>query len=133
MIDSGAAALVVTYGILPSSIRAEINSVAPSAIGANGSPFDVVGRVNIPILMDTFSTNHSFIVVHKLTVDSFLAKHGTVIDCVKNSLSLTSGSTYLLPYETKKHKIVVVVSVSETYRSPQGQKCLFQAQSNIRA
>ena len=72
LIDSGAAVSVVAYGVLPSSVRAEINSAAPSAIGANGSPLDVVGRVNIPILLDTFSTNQSFIVVHKLTVDCLL-------------------------------------------------------------
>ena len=121
LIDSGAAVSVVTYGVLPSSIRAEISNVAPIAIGANGSPLDVVGRVNIEITMDTFCTNHSFIVVQKLTVDcllgmDFLAKHGAVIDCVKNSLSLTSGSAYLQLHETKKpvSDIVAVVSVSET-------------------
>eukprot|EP00731_Ephydatia_muelleri_P017894 Em0010g992a len=121
LIDSGAAVSVVTYGVLPSSIRAKISNVAPIAIGANGSPLDVVGRVNIEITMDTFCTNHSFIVVQKLTVDcllgmDFLAKHGAVIDCVKNSLSLTSGSAYLQLHETKKpvSDIVAVVSVSET-------------------
>ena len=57
--------------------------------------------------------------VHKLTVDcllgmDILAKRGAVIDCVKNSLSLTSGSIYLQLYKTKKPEIVAVVSVSET-------------------
>ena len=132
LIDSGAAVSVVAYGVLPSSVRAEINSAAPSAIGANGSPLDVVGRVNIPILLDTFSTNQSFIVVHKLTVDcllgmDFLAKHGAVIDCVKNSLSLTSGSTYLQLYETIKPEIVAVVSVSETVQIPARSKVLVAA------
>ena len=94
--------------------RAEISNVAPIAIGAHGSPLDVVGRVNIQISLDTFCTNHSFIVVHKLTVDCLLAKHGAVIDCVKNSLSLTSGSAYLQLRETKMPEIVTVVSVSET-------------------
>ena len=36
-----------------------------------------------------------------------------VIDCVKNSLSLTLGSAYLQPHETKKPEIVAAVSVSE--------------------
>ena len=44
LIDSGAAVSVVTYGVLPSSIRAEIKQ---HAIGANGCPLDVVGHVNI--------------------------------------------------------------------------------------
>ena len=77
--------------------------------------------MNIPILLDMFSTNHSFIVVHKLTVDcllgmDFLSKHRAVIDCVKNSLSLTLGSTYmyLQLYKTKKPEIVAIVSVLET-------------------
>ena len=35
------------------------------------SLLDVVGRVNIEITLDTFCTNHSFIVVQKLTVDCF--------------------------------------------------------------
>ena len=47
-----------------------------------------------------------------------MAKHGAVIDCVKNSFSLTSGSTYLQLYETLKPEIVAVVSVSETVQIP---------------
>ena len=64
LIDSGAA--------VPSRIRAEISNVAPMANDANGSPLDVVGRVNIEITLDTFGTNHYFIVVQKLTVDCLL-------------------------------------------------------------
>ena len=128
----------MAYGVLPSSVHAEINSAAPSAIGANGSPLDVMGRVNIPILLDTFSTNQSFIVVHKLTVDcllgmDFLAKHWAVIDCVKNSLSLTSGSTYLQLYETIKPEIVAVVSVSETVKIPAWSKAATIKHPGIKA
>ena len=96
LIDSGAAVSVVTYGVLPSSICAEISNVKPMAMRANGSPLDVVGCVNIVITLDTFYTNHSFIVVQKLTVDCLLdMEFLAVIDCVKNLLSLTLGSAYL--------------------------------------
>ena len=72
LVDSGAAVSVVTLDILPSSSRSEIDKTTLLTVGANGSPLDVIGRVNIPITIGDFVNTHSFVVVRKLTVDCLL-------------------------------------------------------------
>ena len=100
LVDSGAAVSVVTLDILPSSSRSEIDKTTLLTVGANGSPLDVIGRVNISITIGDFVNTHSFVVVRKLTVDcllgvDFLTQYGAVIDCVRNTLSLNTTRSSL--------------------------------------
>ena len=96
----GAAVSVVTLDILPSSSHSEIDKTTLLTVGLNGSPFDVIGRVNIPITIGDFVNTHLFVVVRKLTVDcllgvDFLPQYGAGIDCVRNTLSLTTTRSSL--------------------------------------
>ena len=94
LVDSGAAVSVVTNDILPASISTRIIREAPHTVGANGSALDVLGRLEIPITLGQFCAPHEFVVVRHLTVHcllgmDFLHRYGAVIDCVKNTLSLS--------------------------------------------
>lgn len=131
LVDSGAAVSVVTLDILPSSSRSEIDKTTLLTVGANGSPLDVIGRVNISITIGDFVNTHSFVVVRKLTVDcllgvDFLTQYGAVIDCVRNTLSLntTRSSLPLIAPATTLTPIIATVTVPETTQIPARSKRL---------
>ena len=62
------------------------------AVGANGSPLNIVGRVMVTIVLGTFVVAHAFVVVHNLTVNcllgtDFMKNHAAVLDCEHNTLT----------------------------------------------
>ena len=131
LVDSGAAVSVVTLNVLPSSSHSEIDKATLFTVGANGSPLDVIGRINIPITIGDFFHTHSFVVVRKLTVDcllgvDFLTQYGAVIDCVRNTLSLNStrSSLPLKAPATPLTPIIAAVTVPETTQIPARTKRL---------
>ena len=130
LVDSGAAVSVVTNDILPASVRTRIIREAPHTVGANGSALDVLGRLEIPITLGQFCASHEFVVVRHLTVQcllgmDFLNRYGAVIDCVKNTLSL-SPVLNPLPLESKRNVPTIVsnVTISETVEIPARSKML---------
>eukprot|EP00731_Ephydatia_muelleri_P009248 Em0004g1586a len=114
------------------SSRSEIDKTTLLTVGANGSPLDVIGRVNIPITIGDFVNTHSFVVVRKLTVDCLLGvdflitQYGAVIDCVRNTLSLntTRSSLPLIAPATTLTPIIATVTVPETTQIPARSKRL---------
>ena len=76
------------------------------AVGANGTPLDVVGQTTVSIqqAIGDFKVNHQFIVVNNLTVDcllgvDFLQMHGAILDCCSNTLSV--GQDFKVQYSVK--------------------------------
>ena len=59
LIDTGAAISVICHTVLPNSVK--ITRDAPFTIGANGSPLDVVGSVELEVSLDRVCTNHVFV------------------------------------------------------------------------
>ena len=65
----------------------------PLALGANGSPLSVMGKVELPMRLGSFHSKHVFVVVEKLVVDcilgaDFLFNHGAILDCAHQTLQL---------------------------------------------
>ena len=52
--DTGAAMSVVCYECLPDEYRENLRE-SPGAVGANGTPLDGVGKVNIGVLLGSYS------------------------------------------------------------------------------
>eukprot|EP00731_Ephydatia_muelleri_P006028 Em0003g276a len=63
-----------------------IANSASSAVGANGDSLDVIGCIELAVVLDTLNVKHSFIVVKRFTVECILgidslSEYGAVIDC----------------------------------------------------
>ena len=75
------------------------------AVGANGSPLDVVGQTTA---LGSFTVDHNFIVVGNLTVDcllgaDFMKYHAAILDCDLNVFSLGRESKVTIPIALKHH------------------------------
>ena len=94
LIDSGASISLVSRHILNTHQLGSISSLElPLALGANGSPLSVMGKVELPIRLGSFHSKHVFVVVEKLVVDcilgaDFLFNHGAILDCAHQTLQL---------------------------------------------
>ena len=94
LLDSGAAVSVIRFDALDEKWYPDIIAAGPeTAIGADGLPLEVVGKVTLPVSLDRFQAQQEFTVVRFLTADcilgaDFLVKHGAVIDCRNATLTI---------------------------------------------
>ena len=71
-----------------------------AAVGANGLPLDIIGRVKLPVRLGEFRWDQEFTVVKNITVAcllgaDFLIKHGVIVDCKSGRLSLGQVHVHL--------------------------------------
>ena len=130
LIDSGAAVSVVRYETIPHSMV--IANSASSAVGANGDSLDVIGCIELTVVLDTLNVKHSFIVVKRLTVEcilgiDFLSKYGAVIDCANDMVSFGSRVHAADPTPQIGNATANVVIVEETARIPSRSSCIVSA------
>ena len=123
LVDSGAAVSVVSYDILPPSARSSINRTAPLTIGANGIPLDVLGTVNVMVVLETIKVHQDFVVARKLTVEcllgmDFLSRHGAIIDCSKRKLTLVVHDKGKARHEGREGGTALVVNLAQTIKIP---------------
>ena len=71
LLDTGAAVSVARYDLLPEEYRQRLIE-SPGAVGANGTPLDVVGKTNMTVSLGAFTTEEEFTVIRNLTVDCLL-------------------------------------------------------------
>ena len=77
------------------------------AVGANGTPLDVVGQTTVTLQLGNFKVDHQFIVVRNLTVDcllgaDFLPQHSSILDCHINTLSVRQDLRAVIPMNVTK-------------------------------
>ena len=143
LIDTGAAISVICHTILPGSVK--ITQDAPFTIGANGSPLDVVGSVELKVSLDRVYTNHVFVVVRQLTVEcllgmDFLSCHRALIDCCNSKLMLRSSgeqshmevSRQTVPCGkvTENSDIELAVNMAETMKLPARSQIIVKGRIN---
>lgn len=68
LLDSGAVMSVVCYHFLAGH-NIQISKPVATAVGANGTPLDVVDHTTSTVSLESFCTQHHFTVVEHLTVD----------------------------------------------------------------
>ena len=95
---------VLRYECLPDEYRENLRE-SPGAVGANGTPLDVVGKVNIGVSLGSYSVEEEFTVIRNLTVDcllgaDFLKEHCAVMDCRSGTLSIGKERQYRIPMFT---------------------------------
>ena len=104
LLDTGATVSVARYEFLQREHQERLNAL-PGAVGANGMPLDVIGKMKVPVTLGPFSAEEEFTVTHdqNLTVDcllgaNFLKKYGAVMDCRSSKLSIgTNSSRHCVP------------------------------------
>ena len=104
LLDSGAAMSVVNYNVVREQPITKVNTCA---VGANGTPLDVVGQTTVTLQLADFRVDHEFTVVHSLTTDcllgaDFLQRHGAILDCCNNTLSLGQALKTIIPINLAK-------------------------------
>ena len=110
LLDSGAAMSVVRLDTLPSEITYKITEAKLAPVGANGTPLDVVGQIQIPVKIGTYQTEQVFTVVNTLTVDCLLGGddlviHEVIIDYTHSQVSIKG---HKIPF-TLMHGIANVI------------------------
>ena len=68
LLDPGAAVSVVNYNV----IKTSITKAATCAVGANGTPLDVIGQSIITVKVADFKVDYQFMVVRNLTVNCLI-------------------------------------------------------------
>jgi len=106
LVNSGAALSVMHYNLVRDM---QLTQTSHCAVGANGSPLDIVGQVMVTIVLGTF------VVVHNLTVDcllgaDFMKSHAAVLDCEHNTLTLGRDSKFTFPLAVKQQPILCKAS-----------------------
>ena len=101
LIDSVAVMSVVCYKFLAGH-NVQITKQATTAVGADGTPLDVVGHTVLTVSLGSFCTQHQFTVVQHLTVDcllgaDFLKDYGAVLDCRNYTLTLGAQTRHNIP------------------------------------
>jgi len=101
LLDSGAAISVLNLDVVKDKLLHQVNICA---VGANGTPLDVVGQTTATVCLRDFKVDHQFMVVRNLTVDcllgaDFLQHHGAVLDCCHNTLSLGKDCKTIIPMD----------------------------------
>ena len=77
------------------------------AVGANGTPLDVVGQTTVILQLGDFKVDHQFIVANNLTVNcllgaDFLKMHSAILDCCSNTLSVGQDFKPVIPMNMAK-------------------------------
>ena len=108
LLDSGAVMSVVCYQFLAGH-NIQITKRAANAVGANGTPLDVVGHTTLMVSVGSFHTRHQFTVVKHLTVDcllgaDFLQDYGAVLDYRNHTLTLGTQICHNIPITLGKGK-----------------------------
>ena len=116
LLDTGATVSVTRYEFLQKEYHHRL-SASPGAVGANGTPLDVIGKVKLPVTLGSFSAEEEFIVARNLTVDcllgaDFLKKHGAVMDCRSSNLSIGTASRQDVPMFLGQHQPEEDISVT---------------------
>ena len=135
VLDSGAAVSVVDYGVVEKPYGDLIQKEGvTTAVGANGLPLNVVGKVHLPVKLGNFQQDQEFLVAKNLSVEcllgaDFLVRSEAILDCKAGRLSLkgavvpiTMGSS-MTPSDTP----VMSVQVTETVEVPPRSVMLIQA------
>lgn len=83
LVESQTALSVVHYNLVRDM---QLTQTPHCAVGANGSPLDVVGQIIVNITLRDFIIDHKFVAVCNLTVDcllgaDFMKHHAAVLDC----------------------------------------------------
>ena len=99
LLDTGATVSVARYEFLQREHQERL-SASPGAVGANGMPLDVVGKVKFPVTLGPFSAEEEFTVTQNLTVDcllgaDFLKKHGAELSWTARAVSFLLALTHL--------------------------------------
>ena len=127
IIDLGAAVSVVSYDILSPSARTGVNEAVTTTIGTNGIPLDVLGSVNLLVVVGTSSARHPFVVARTLTVEcllgiDFLSRYSAIIDCADSKVTFSCGQTQGTAHEDSNEEhhgsIAFAVSVAQNTRIP---------------
>ena len=87
LLDSEAVVSVIRHNVLPQSVLSHVEPASIPTVGANGLPLDVAGQVSLLVSLGNYCVQHTFLVVHGLTVEgllgaNFLDKHKAVVDFV---------------------------------------------------
>ena len=87
---------VIRHNVLPQSVLSHMEPASIPTVGANGLPLDVAGQVSVLVSLGNYCVQHTFLVVHGLTVEEllgadFLDKHKAVVDFVHHRLTLGSN------------------------------------------
>ena len=87
---------VIHHNALPQSVLSHVEPASIATVGANGLPLDVAGQVSVLVSLGNYCVQHTFLVVHGLTVEGllgadFLDKHKAVVDFVHHRLTLGSN------------------------------------------
>ena len=87
---------VIRHNALPQSVLSHVEPASIATVGANGLPLDVAGQVTVLVSLGNYCVQHTFLVVHGLTVEGllgadFLDKHKAVVDFVHHRLTLGSN------------------------------------------
>ena len=93
-LDSGQQFLL---SILSDSVKDRIRRSNVPVMGANGSPLDVMGMLDIRLHLGRFQNEHKFSVVRELTIEcllgaDFMEKNDVLIDCRRKCLQLGSNA-----------------------------------------
>ena len=95
---------VVNYNVVREQPITKVNTYA---VGANGTPLDVVGQTIVALQLGDFRVDHEFTVVHYLTPDcllgaDFLQRHADILDCRNNILSLEQDLKTIIAINLEK-------------------------------
>ena len=99
LLDSGAAVSVIKQDSFPKQSHSDITETKTSAVTANGTLLNVVGKITVTDAMERFTCDHTFVVINNVTVDcllgaDFLRKHEEILDCQNGTLVLYRVSHY---------------------------------------
>ena len=129
LLDSGAVVSVIRHNTLPQSVPSHMEPASIATVGANGLPLDVAGQVSVLVSLGNYCVQHTFLVLHGLTVEGllgavFLDKHKAVIDFVDHRLTLGShGDNIPVQDPCQEAGKVLTVAMDSTTEVP-GQSVL---------
>jgi len=110
LVDSGAAVSVIHYNLVRDM---QLANTSGGAVGANGSPLDVVGQTTVTITLGYFTIKHNFVVVRNLTVDCLLGA-----DFMNDFLLLSSNNLCCV----RLHVLSTLYGHRKTWEFLQGQE-----------
>ena len=87
LLDSGDVVSVIRHNTLFQLVLSHMEPASIATVEANGLPLDVAGQMSMLVSLGNYCVQHTFLVVHGLTVEgllgaNFLDKHKTVVDFV---------------------------------------------------
>ena len=88
----------------------QLTQTSHCAVGANGSPLDIVGQIMVTVALGDFIIDHNFVAVCNLTVDcllgaDFMKHHAAILDCNHSILSLGREPKVIIPLALKQQPV----------------------------